>query len=414
MDSEGIVGYSPSLAVDADGNPHIGYRGITNSTVKYARWTGSAWDIQTVAGAGVDLLCDSYTSLALDANGNPHISYYDGDGDDLKYAHWTGSGWDIQTVDSEGKVGLFNSLALDAAGNPHISYLGQSDWGLKYAHWTGSAWDIQSIPEPGYLYHGISLKLDAAGRPNIGYRDFSPDQLKYAHWTGSTWDIQTVDSYGGRTGYTPCLALDALGRPHISYFESFACELRYAHWTGEDWRIEIVDSGLGYSSYDAFLALDATGTPHIGYTSSRNEYDMDYKVKYAQLRPIVISQQATPGTGLRISDTLTYTQTLSGPAVSVQFWNPLPHNVDYVSGSVTAPAVYSPTGRAIVWQGTLPSDTAQIFRFQVVPAISGTAILPPVIVNTAWLTDTHYGRTTFVNTIANGQRMYAPLVMRSF
>ena len=41
---------------------------------------------------------------------------------DLKYARWTGSAWEIQTVDSQGDWGEHSSLALDADGRPHISY----------------------------------------------------------------------------------------------------------------------------------------------------------------------------------------------------------------------------------------------------------------------------------------------------
>jgi hypothetical protein len=79
------------------------------------------WSIQTVdSTGGLD------TSLVLDASGNPHISYI---ADNiLKYAVWTGSSWNIQTVDS---TGADNSLVLDDSGNAHISYRGNE--GLKYA-----------------------------------------------------------------------------------------------------------------------------------------------------------------------------------------------------------------------------------------------------------------------------------------
>ena len=55
-------------------------------------------------------------SLALDANGRPHIAYGEGF---LYYAWHDGSQWQIETVDSAGSVGEYTSLALDAAGRPH-------------------------------------------------------------------------------------------------------------------------------------------------------------------------------------------------------------------------------------------------------------------------------------------------------
>ncbi len=98
------------------------------------------WSIQNVDSAG-DV--GYWASLALDSSGNPHISYFyiplgGGDGN-LKYARWTGSAWDIQTVESGAAGIMYSSLALDSGGNPHISYYGSiSDYGttggnLKYA-----------------------------------------------------------------------------------------------------------------------------------------------------------------------------------------------------------------------------------------------------------------------------------------
>jgi len=111
--------WAASLALDAAGNPHICY------SSKYARWTGSAWKIETVNVGRI-------TTFALDTNGNPHI--YSGS----KYAKWTGTEWAI-VVYKDGPRGVY-SIAVDPAGNPHIIFGNCSD---------GSEW----CPNPRILKH---------------------------------------------------------------------------------------------------------------------------------------------------------------------------------------------------------------------------------------------------------------------
>jgi hypothetical protein len=93
--------------------------------------TGSLSVSQTVDSAD-DV--GAFASLALDAAGDPHIGYWDFTNRDLKYAHRSGWTWSVQVVDFAGDTGDYSSLALDANGKPHFSY--SSSTGLRYAYTT--------------------------------------------------------------------------------------------------------------------------------------------------------------------------------------------------------------------------------------------------------------------------------------
>src|SRR4051812_42232044 len=62
-------------------------------------WTTQAVDSGNTADFG------AYGSLALDSAGKPAIAYFDAANGNLKLARWSGSAWTLETVNDTGIVG---------------------------------------------------------------------------------------------------------------------------------------------------------------------------------------------------------------------------------------------------------------------------------------------------------------------
>ena len=177
----GDWGRTPPSRSDAGDNPHISYS-ITKLDLKYATAHSSwGWRLERVDTAG-DV--GQWSSIAVDAEGLPHISYNDNTGNkkDLKYAVRTLLGAStIETVDAVSDQGLWTSLALDAGGNPHIAYYNRSLFDLRYATRAGSGpWTLATIDSRRNVGRWTSIAVDAANSPHISYFDESNLDLKYA------------------------------------------------------------------------------------------------------------------------------------------------------------------------------------------------------------------------------------------
>jgi hypothetical protein len=242
-------------------------------------------------------------SIALDSNNNPHIAVGCGilyhTETTLRYIRWTGSQWVMETVESSKPVSGV-SLALDSNDKPHIAYrLGH--WNevstFKYAKKTTSTWSIdtiQSVPAKEYTGMDCSLQIDSNNNPHVAYRyenhNPTPAQ-KYVYYRvkqGGSWSSAYLLESSGSLG--PSLYLDQNNYPHVVFTAGFATSiLKQSVKMGASWVTEVIDTIPG--SMVGGLVLDNNNLPHIAYSEYHWEYY--HGIRYATLADDVNSYPMT-------------------------------------------------------------------------------------------------------------------------
>lgn len=191
------------IALDLNGKPNIVYSEKTERSIrlenveipvflrstqlKYAKWTGSNWNIQTIADNS------SNVDLVFDFNGQPHLCYVhqnstldpntggfwiDGS---FEYAHFDGYRWSYSTI--EDKTSGMDSgprlFRIDVNGNPQMFYYkssrtDQNATGFTVATLIGGEWKKESInwvkPVGSYGNAGVSdMEFDLNGDLHLTY-----------------------------------------------------------------------------------------------------------------------------------------------------------------------------------------------------------------------------------------------------
>jgi hypothetical protein len=300
IDTTRATGSFVSLALDAQGNPHIAFAYMAEISsgskagqyiLKYASKNGDSWMLET-ADDDADV---GQLSLALDAGGHPHIAYNDAMHSELKYSVKRDANWVIETPDLSEKVGLDASLALDTVDNAHIAYrhqgefvpfpapapdYGREKYDLRYASNVGGVWKVEQVDIAGSVGWYASIAVDASNRPHIAYYEMTrwmrESNLKFATKSGMDWTVETVDTALGSPNHSS-LVLDAQGNPHIAYYDGTEYNLKYASKISSGWTRETVDPGPQVGWY-ASLKLDGHGSPRVAYGAW-----VIQKLKYAWL-----------------------------------------------------------------------------------------------------------------------------------
>src|SRR5262249_23736831 len=110
----------PSLAFDAQGNPHVAYRDASDEVLMYATRAGGTWTIEEIDDKFFGP--DYSLSLALDPSGGVHIAYLSDHDNIIHYASRIGGSWIIETLDDGKSHDGWVSLAIDGLGVAHVSY----------------------------------------------------------------------------------------------------------------------------------------------------------------------------------------------------------------------------------------------------------------------------------------------------
>jgi hypothetical protein len=256
------------VALDAAGNPYICF---TPGAYEYVAFAKHTWNIQQIdpQSGMIEYTC----SLAIGADGTSHAIWYQENRAHLRYAVLEKGMWLARTLDFDMQTGKWNSMLLDAHGNPHISYDVFTKGELKYAYWNGKDWQRTVVDSPEISPNqpsggmGNSLVLDRDGKARISYEN--GEEVKYAWERNGSWQIDIVDHVvlsGSWAGYRAHQALDPQGNPHIVYEDSGA--VKHAFWDGKNWRIQLIsDSGPRVHRYED-IAIDDKGKIYIVYQDS--------------------------------------------------------------------------------------------------------------------------------------------------
>jgi hypothetical protein len=197
VDYEGQTGKWNSVAVDAQGVPHVSYDSFLAGAMKYATWDGKQWSVSVVDSRdlhhGATYNVGMGNSLILNGAGKAGISYEDLE--TLRYAWQTDTGWRIDVVDhirTSGRwLGYRSRLAIDPQGNPHIAY--EDSGAVKHAYWDGSRWKVQIISPVGSERDRFEdIGIDQQGTIYISYRDALDGSLKVSVGRPQAADQKTV------------------------------------------------------------------------------------------------------------------------------------------------------------------------------------------------------------------------------
>lgn len=262
--------------------------------VHVKRWTGAAWE-SLGAPLNTDIRRSALSpSLALDADGQPVVALAEASeaGLAVRVRRWDGAQW--QLVGGPGDIGLGadTQVGVDAAGRITVAFRREVQFGLFQvlaARWDGSQWQpLGGTPnrDTGRPSASPSLGVGGDGSVWLAWQEQVDNANKvYA----SRWDDATAawvplggaldGGVAARSTVIPRLALQQDGLPAVAWTEAQTFQTHVQRWNGRAWRAVGDNPVISAEQRGYELQVDGKGRPVLAHGESRALFDGDVRVK---------------------------------------------------------------------------------------------------------------------------------------
>jgi len=291
---------SPSLALDASGNPVVAWHENTPGqfdNIYVKRWdsSSSSW---VPLGNELDINPSQNAvkpSLALETSGNPVVAWteWDGSSNNVYVKRWDGTDW-VQlggALDVDpAQEAISHSLALDSANHPVVAFFENdgTSFNIYVKRWDGTNWvslggalDI-NLSQQAY---DPSLALDASGNPVVAWHENTPgqfDNIYVKRWDGANWVLLggALDVNVNDGAALARLVLDTSGNPVVAWTEwnSSSSNVYVKRWDGANW-VPLgneLDISEPQPAGSPSLALDTSGRPVVAWFENDGTSDNIY------------------------------------------------------------------------------------------------------------------------------------------
>ncbi|MGC4031880.1 MAG: hypothetical protein QM754_09145 [Tepidisphaeraceae bacterium] len=205
--------------------------------------------------------------MAVDTLGQPAIAYFDGTNGDLKYARSTGTSWDITTVDSKNSVGAYPSLVFDRNGMALVTYYRKTTGDLRAARRNfEGVWTITTVAEAGDIGRSTSAAMSSTGTIGVAYEDSTHGWVGYAQMNPRTgvWSTTIADKATRGAAYISTTFSTEDDSPWISYYDSYPANLKVAHFANRAWTSETI-AARGATGLFTMMYFAGSDEPNVLY-----------------------------------------------------------------------------------------------------------------------------------------------------
>jgi len=321
---------SPSLALDARGNPVVAWleRPTTRSSYSEAqvfvqRWNGTVWEsVGDAASSSWAVAFAGPPSLEVDNSDRPVVSWFHVGGVYVFITRWEGHWQEMGRLSKGAAIASKPSLQLDGGGNPLVLWA-QDDQSSSFppptsdaflGQWSGTEWMVtgrlQARSEPQTSVVDAVVKWGSTAQSvvawgeadNSGHIDMYVGRISAGEWSsiGSALSARP----GTTAALKPSLQLDVAGNPILAWKElnegGNSSNLYVQRWSGVQW--EPLGDGVNSETSiaevdDPVLALDASGNPIVAWTGNDGNTTNIYVHRWAdgQWMPLGDLLSANPG-----------------------------------------------------------------------------------------------------------------------